>query len=81
MFKNLDISAEKTQLVPGWTTEESGLNLWQEQVIFLAHSIHTGTGAHPVSCLMGMGGLSLGVNQSGHGADHTGPSDADVEKV
>ena len=29
----------------------------------------------------GYGGLSLGVNQSGHGADHTGPSDADVEKV
>ena len=60
MFKNLDISAEKTQLVPGWTTEESGLNLWQEQVIFLAHSIHTGTGAHPVSCLMGMGGFHWG---------------------
>jgi len=57
MFKNLVISAGKTQLVMGWTTKESGLNLWQEQVIFLAHSIHIGTGAHPVSSLMGMGGF------------------------
>jgi hypothetical protein len=61
MFKNLVISAGKTHLVTGWTTKESGLNLWQEHVIFLAHNIHTGTGVHPNSSLMGMGGISLGV--------------------
>jgi len=60
MFKNLVISARKSQLVTGWTTKELGLILWQEQVIFLAHSIHTSIGAHPISSLMGMGGFHWG---------------------
>jgi hypothetical protein len=57
MFKNLLISAGKTQLVTGWTIKESMLNLLQEQVIFLAHSTHTGTGTDLVSSVVGTGGF------------------------
>jgi hypothetical protein len=37
--------------------------------------VQTGSGAHPASCTMGTGGKV----QSGHDADHSPPSSAEVE--
>jgi hypothetical protein len=39
--------------------------------IFLFQNIQTGSGAHPASCTMGTGGLSLGIKQHGCEANHS----------
>jgi hypothetical protein len=41
--------------------------------------VHTGSGAHPASCPMGVGGLfSSGKARTGRDADHSPPSSAEV---
>jgi hypothetical protein len=42
--------------------------------------VHTGSGAHPVSCTMGTGGPFPGAKaRPGRGADHSPPSSAEVK--
>jgi hypothetical protein len=41
--------------------------------------VHTGFGAHPVSCTMGTGSPFQGEAQPGRDADHSPPSSAEVE--
>jgi hypothetical protein len=50
-----------------------GLGFHSEQVI------QTGSGAHPDSYPMGIGGSFLGVKPLGHEADHSLPSSAEVK--
>ena len=40
--------------------------------------VQMGPEAHPASCTMGTGPLSLWVKQLGHGVDHPPPSSAEV---
>jgi hypothetical protein len=46
----------------------------------LHHRTQNGSGAHPVSYPMGTKGLSLGIKQPGHEADHSPPSSAEVKE-
>jgi hypothetical protein len=42
--------------------------------------VHTGSGAHPASCTMGIGGSFPGAKERpGRDADHSPPSSAEVE--
>jgi hypothetical protein len=47
----------------------------------LHHCVQNGSGAHPASCPMGTGVLSLGVKRSGREADHSYPSSTEVKKM
>jgi hypothetical protein len=46
---------------------------------FIIYSIHAGSGAHPASYPVGMGGSLPGVKQPGREADHSSPSNAKVK--
>jgi hypothetical protein len=51
-----------------------------ERIVPLASCVQTGSGAHPASCTMGTGGPFYGTKaRSGRDADHSPPSNAEVE--
>jgi hypothetical protein len=46
----------------------------------LRHRVQTASGAHPASCQLRTGGLSLGVNRPGRQAHHSPASSAEVKE-
>jgi hypothetical protein len=46
----------------------------------LHHRVQNGSGAHPVSCLMGTGALLVGVKRPRCEADHSPPSSAEIKE-
>jgi hypothetical protein len=46
----------------------------------LRHHVQAGSGAHPASYPVGIGGNYLGVKQSGREADHLPPSSTEVKE-
>jgi hypothetical protein len=46
----------------------------------LRHRVQTDSGAHPTSCLVVNGALSLGVKRPGSEADHSSPFNAEVKE-
>jgi hypothetical protein len=46
----------------------------------LIASLHSGSGAHPASCQMGIGILSPGVKQPGREANRSPPSGSEVKR-
>jgi hypothetical protein len=47
----------------------------------ILHIVQTGSGVHPTSYKMGIGGSFLGVKQQGREADHSPPTSAEVKKM
>jgi len=63
-----------------WTTKFQ-FPAGQGRYSYLCHYIQTGSGAHPVFCPIGTGGLSLGLKWPGHEAGHSCPSNAKVKDM
>jgi hypothetical protein len=65
-------------LQAGWP----GFDSLKGQGLSLLQSVHTGSGAHPVSYTMGTGGgaISPGKKRPGREADHSPQSSAEIKK-
>jgi hypothetical protein len=64
----------------GWTAGQSGFDPQQRQKYFSSSlCVQTGSGALPARCTMGTWGPFPGAKASGHDADHSPPSSAEVE--
>jgi hypothetical protein len=57
--------------------KENGYHVVEVQV----HVVQTGSGVHPTSHPMGIGGSFLGVKRPGREADHSPPASAKVKKM
>jgi hypothetical protein len=66
-------------IVMGRMLEARGSIPGRGKTFSIFHSVQTNSEAHPASCPMGTGGLSLKVKRPGREANHSPPSGAEVK--
>jgi hypothetical protein len=80
LLKSWDNSVSITT---GYGLDDLMIRVWFPKGIgnfSLWHCVQTGSGAHPASCPVDTGALSMRVKQPGHEADHSPPSNAKIKE-